>query len=619
MQTLNQLDAWSSNKALSWKSNNQLAQEVVNDTSIKTLQITEDAWIEQEKTNDKRLIKEYYDNRISDEIRFINSIITSDSSLEDVFLVNDKWEIVVRNDSSLLKWHFPWKELNMWVLLIKLYENITWIRLDLWDKIESFKEQIVPWSKVNVKDDWIYLNWKIAMSIGDYTNNTTEILQHELPKLSSDIEPSLFLPHSDPILLAKSSTINHQSNKELNKWDTITWEINPKFIDKNWNMDRHFLTEWAAQVLSSWVSYILNGWETLETKWWDFNILTFSTLNTTNFDIPKENIWDKIFVEATTINVDKREIKASYVIKDNKWNILQTWIIWWTKISMKTLDRSLDKANTIIEKETLINKAKKLLKTDFTESTFSIDRNWNLKIKIWNYKLLQAFYSGLYDISIGDLNKENSFWLKKWDEVEIRLDGFYKDWKEVMKSAETRLKEDPKLSNIFEIHNDTIRLINLPDEKNTINWKHILDLLTELQTLINQTSVNTDTWEYNTHIINNLYNPDNLLKLDENWIYTAENDEKRYFFTNEILNGINELKISKYINAWWKNEIVIKNINESDYWLKINMSLSLLFRKLYSKILNIEFDTNLNLLPGDRITLKEDWLYKDWKNICWVK
>ncbi len=604
---------------------NPISTNIIEDTSKKTLLITEDAWLERNK-------KEKMEK------------LWTESSLLDVFRVTEKWEFEVKEESMLLKWHFPWTPLVPWVILKKLYKTITWIKLDDWNKSVSFDWMVIPWHKVVVKEDWVYLKEKNTTTLKENYYNIPFINEEEQtptliwPKYETDKKleylliknyPSDYLLQSDPILLAKSCILRIFDEKELNIWDEINWEIDSKMLDINWNLDLDFLSEWAAQVLSAWVSFIKNLWVNLENKWWDFEIMTFSSLLTNNFELPK-NLWDKIIVEAITTKVDRREITAEYVIKDNNGNILQSWIISWRPVKKKLLDKNIEKLTNEINIEMLIEKSNKFIKESWLYNYLSVDKNkWKITIKSKiNFKLLKSLYLDVYkNTGFAELNKEQfNTDICEWDVLDIRLDWLYRDWKEILKTPKKRLDENSKLREIFTVDRNRV-IINpvfyssFKTEEEYI--KHINEnieiYLSELQIVLTQEKVKIN-WENATHKINNIYTPNQEVYFDENWIYSLENWEKKYYFMNDkilIIKNIIESNLEKYFSAYSNTEIKINSIDwEVKEWEIVLLKLAVLrlFKKIYwipkTKLINDKLIWFWKI-----IKINGDWLYIDSEKI----
>ncbi len=501
----------------------------------KVLHLTKNTWIKSEELC----------NRIKK--------IGNDSILNDSFSVNIEWDIVVRKDSEILKWHFSNLPIVPWVNLVKLYKVITWKNLYLWDKIMNLDGiMIIPWHSITIKEDWLYQKNIKVLSISENlqipfnSSNLDEYKKDKViwPKNNVEIDPNLFLLQSDPIILAKSCELECHGKNTPNIWDKIKWEINPKMIDDNWNVDKYFLTEWAAQVLSSWISYMLNWWETREQKWEKFEFLTFRSLSVKQlFNVEK---WQWPFrVEAELINVEKREITWIYKIVDKSWEIIQEWTISWTTMKKSVLSKSFKTLTNNLEKDKLSNKVKNVLKnTDIGLSNFFVynEENWTLIAKkdSINLNFFKILYSEVYDLNISSfpkllLNTKLNVKINPLDVIEIKTDWLYQNWKPMFWVLHhlIRLYKNNKLSSIFSIDTNSWEInLQIPlDNEKIYNGEHIWDLLSELQnTLLPWNKINF----YKNHFINNSYIPNKKLFFDSNWIYTSEkswdNTEKRYFF-----------------------------------------------------------------------------------------
>lgn len=484
--------------------------------------------------------------------------IETDSILGDFFYVNIEWEIIVREDSKILEWHFPWQQIVLWVVLVKLYETITWKKVTLWGTTISFDGMIIPWHSITVKEDWLYQKETKILSISKNFQIPFEINNQKdkviWPKNSIEIDPNLFLLQVDPIRLAKSCELECYSKETPSIWDKIKWEINPKILDDNDNVDGHFLTEWAAQVLSSWISYILNWWETKEQKWEKFEFLTFKSLSTKQLSDIKKDQWP-FKVEAELINVEKREITWIYKIFDKSGKVVQEWTISWTTMKKSLLWKAHKSINNNLKKHKLSDKINNVLR--YTHHWLNIffgynQENWTLITKrdsmsLYFFKLL---YSEIYDINISLFPNfphkiESNLYMKinEWDIIEVKSDWLYKNWKPVFWIIHNliRLFQNNKLSSIFTINSNTWEInLQIPlDKENTYNGEHIWDLLSELQNILLSWKKNVTN---KTHFINNLYKPQERLFFDSEWIYTSDitpkNREKRYFFEEITQNHI---------------------------------------------------------------------------------
>lgn len=364
-------------------------------------------------------------------IRPIREIIKNDFYLNDIFLVNDNWEIVVRENSNLLEWHFRWASIVPWVILIKLYEAITWKKLDQANTKINFNSIIIPWSKIYIKNDWIYFEENNAMSLefNEENINIWEISESDQIKNFVDINPNSYLLQSKPI----NSALSCKIEENLGIWSKVLWEIDINQISRNWKIDKHLLTEWAAQVLSAWISYLINWWKSIEELWENFKIMTFDSLVHTNYNFDNNEV-KRIFVEAEIKKDEKRVSEWIYIIKDQDWNILQSWNILWKKISRKILNKTVDSFQNVIKKQKTIEKAKNIVSKDSMELIFSYSEDsWKIIVNNNNINFLKVLYCKLYNLHINNFDnfKNTSIEVKNWDKLEIRTDWLYKDWKNI--------------------------------------------------------------------------------------------------------------------------------------------------------------------------------------------
>lgn len=310
MKTLDQIETLNNNKDLFWKSNSPLTQEVVNDTSIKTLRITEDAWIE-------KIIK----------------IINLDDYLNDLFFINNKWQIVVRHDSEVLKWHFKGNPISPWVLIAKLFNWITWNIINDWESTLVFEWILWPWDIVDVHYNWVKLNWKEILKITYKKDSIYEINKTSWENEIIDFKN--YLMQSYPFLLAKNTKLFNAST-ELNTWETIEWEINISYINDNWYVDEFLLLEWLAQVLSAWVCYKANNWKTIKETWDNFSIMTLKSFS---YKLYKDVDIDKAYIKSKLVSVDWRNIIWVFKIINSKWELIMKWEIEWTLVKKMVLSR----------------------------------------------------------------------------------------------------------------------------------------------------------------------------------------------------------------------------------------------------------------------------------------
>lgn len=220
-----------------------------------------------------------------------------------------------------MEWHFRWASIVPWVILIKLYEAITWKKLDQANTKINFNSIIIPWSKIYIKNDWIYFEENNAMSLefNEENINIWEISESDQIKNFVDINPNSYLLQSKPI----NSALSCKIEENLGIWSKVLWEIDINQISRNWKIDKHLLTEWAAQVLSAWISYLINWWKSIEELWENFKIMTFDSLVHTNYNFDNNEV-KRIFVEAEIKKDEKRVSEWIYIIKDQDWNILQS-------------------------------------------------------------------------------------------------------------------------------------------------------------------------------------------------------------------------------------------------------------------------------------------------------
>ncbi|MFA5916846.1 MAG: hypothetical protein WC850_01265 [Candidatus Gracilibacteria bacterium] len=470
--------------------------------------------------------------------------IGNNKYLNDIFRITKKGEIEIRSDSKLLEGHFPGVPLIPGIILEKLYEHLTGIKLDKGDTTINFDDIIIPGHKVVVKTDGIYTNGIKVFSLTGNPYNIPFINKNEQipngPKTSTDIEPSQYLLQSDPILLAKSSNLKTFEKNKLNIGDEITGEIDIKMLDENGNPDYHFLKEGAAQVLSSGVSYILNGGEILDSKGDKFNIMTFKTILSKSHKFPSDKI-EKVFVEAQVINVGKRDITSSYLIKNEKGYILQEGIISGTKIEKGVLNRNHRKTNTALKKDMLINKIDNLVRDYGLDNYLSIDKDKgtitiNKKLSI---NILKTLYLEIFqDVDINNLNQNyyNTI-INEGDILDIKFDGLYKNGKEIIKTPKKRLEENKKLSEIFIINGNRIEI----DNKLIGKYKNeeIENLLIELQNLLTQNKKVNIYGDNANYVVNNRYKPDEQIYFDEiKGIYVIKEKERVYFFDKITQNHI---------------------------------------------------------------------------------
>lgn len=384
-----------------WNASNEIKGEV--------LLITQNAWIEQIRKKRKEIIE-------------------WDDALNDLFYVNENWDIEIKNDSTILKWHFPWDPLSPGVLLKKLYSAITWIDLNNPNKEITFSNIIIPWDVIKIEWDKITSNWQDVLSIKTVDDKIPDFTENENHKdwhISPISNPSSFLLQWYPILLAEKGLVYWQTTWKINVWDKIFWKIKTIYVDDNRNLDPDFLTEGAAQVLSACFSFIQNKWKTLKEKGWDFSTMTFKKLRVENYNIPKFKEKENLLIESQIIKKEWNTIEVYYVIKDKKWKLIQRWIIEWKKNSVKVINFLLRK-NIIKKIEGIINDEDLWL-----NSFFILNKNsWILTVSYENLNtnlllnLIQEFSGAGVDGPIEVLaNKLPK--LKKWDQIEIRNNWLY--------------------------------------------------------------------------------------------------------------------------------------------------------------------------------------------------
>lgn len=284
----------------------------------------------------------------------IKEKIESSTLLSDFFQINTDWKIEVKSveNSNWIKWHFSNLPIVPWVLLKKLFKVISWLNIKHnWFESVDFEYMVIPWDKISVKSDWLYVNDKRVMSIKTdfdindhryttdtslYNSDVSLIENYDLsiiPSHSLEQEIDEFLFQKPPFRFATNCDLYLDNWDLIQVWDVIKWSyIIPndlQYIDEKLNIDSDLFPEISAQILSFWASYILNKWITNDNR---KKLLTFANSTTITYPLP-EKIWNIVFVEYEVTDITDKEILWKFKLRDWNWYVLQEWSIkWWVTI-----------------------------------------------------------------------------------------------------------------------------------------------------------------------------------------------------------------------------------------------------------------------------------------------